>query len=292
MVVAYLIFLVATPLFFLGKGGTIDAMPSQRPADTPGRLVLLVGTDSRDAVTNTGSRTDTIMLLFEPTTGQPALISIPRDSYVAIPGHGHNKINAAYAFGGPQLLIQTIESLTGLRVDNYLEIGMTAFPALVNSVGGVGVCLDKPMVDKDSHANLPAGCQTLNGDQALAYSRMRKSDPQGDIGRAKRQREIIGKVAHRITSPAMLLPWRYWQFWSAATDLVHRDSSTNVVELASIGMALRQTSGSNGLTMVVPLSSTDAQTSAGSSVLWNDAKARAMFDQMKQGSTKGLEQYK
>ncbi|CAI9407418.1 putative cell wall biosynthesis protein LcpB [Aestuariimicrobium sp. T2.26MG-19.2B] len=292
LVALYLAFLVATPVYLLGRGGTLDALPAQRAADTPGRVVLLAGTDSRDSSTNSGSRTDTIMLLVMPTSGKPALISIPRDSYVTIPGHGKNKINAAYAFGGPQLLVRTVEANTGLRVDDYLEIGMTAFPRLVNSVGGVSVCLDKPMVDKDSHANLPAGCQTLDGDQALAYSRMRKSDPQGDIGRAKRQREIVGKVADRITSPAMLLPWRYWQFWSAATDLVHRDHNTSMLELARIGLGLRQTSGSSGLTLVVPLSNTNAQTPAGSSVLWDEAKARAMFAQLAKGSTSGLQQYR
>lgn len=288
---AYLVFLVATPISYLGRGGTVEAFGSDRPADTRGTVVLLVGTDSHDVTTNSGSRTDSIMLLFIPTTGKPALISFPRDSYVPIPGHGKNKINASYAFGGPELLVRTVEANTGLKIDHYLEIGMRGFPKLVDAVGGVDVCLDKPMVDRPSRANIPAGCHTLNGKDALAYSRMRKSDPMGDLGRAKRQREVVSKVVHKAMAPSMLLPWKYRAFWDASTQLVSRDPDTNVFDLARIGLALRQTSGSGGVAMVVPVGDTNASTAAGSSVLWDDKKAQALFAQLKKGSTEGIEQY-
>lgn len=104
-----------------------------------------------------GQRTDSLMLLHVPESGPTALISLPRDSYVPIPGHGRNKINAAFAFGGPKLLIQTVEGVTGLRVDNYVEIGFGGFASIVDSVGGIKMCLPKAMKDKDAHINLPHG---------------------------------------------------------------------------------------------------------------------------------------
>ena len=131
----------------------------------------------------------------------------------------------------------------------------------------------------------------VNGKDALAYSRMRKSDPMGDLGRAKRQREVISKVVQKAMSPTMLLPWKYWTFWDASTQLVSRDPGTNTLELARIALALRRTNGSGGVAMVVPVGNTNAQTAAGSSVLWDEAKAQALFAQLKKGSTAGVEQY-
>ena len=128
------------------------------------------------------------MIVYIPPAGKPALISIPRDSYLAIPNHGKNKVNAAYALGGPKLLEQTVEQNTGLRIDGYLEIGFGGFVNVVDAVGGVEMCLPTAIKDRDSHIDLPKGCQTLNGVKALGYVRMRKADPRGDLGRVERQR--------------------------------------------------------------------------------------------------------
>ncbi len=104
------------------------------------------------------------MLLHVPAGGGPTVImSIPRDSYVAIPGHGHNKINAAFAFGGPKLLAQTIEQATGVQIDDYAEIGFGGFAAMVDAVGGVQICPKRDMKDKDAGLNIKKGCQQADG---------------------------------------------------------------------------------------------------------------------------------
>src|SRR5699024_3038636 len=121
----------------------------------------------------TGQRTDSIMLLHLPESGKPTLVSIPRDSWVTVPGHGQNKINASFSIGGPKLLISTIEQSTGLRVDNYMEIGFGGFAGVVNAVGGVKMCLKQPVKDSYAHIDLPAGCQVLDGKNALGYVRSR-----------------------------------------------------------------------------------------------------------------------
>ena len=129
----------------------VDAMPAagNRPAAGAGTNYVLVGSDSRAGLTKAqrkalatgtavGQRTDSIMLVHLPAGGgEPTLVSLPRDSYVPIPGHGSNKINASYSIGGPKLLIDTIEQVSGLHVDGYVEIGFGGFASVVDSLGGV-----------------------------------------------------------------------------------------------------------------------------------------------------------
>ena len=195
-----ILWLVGVPAYAWTQIARVDAAPSgQRPADQPGKTFLLVGSDSRAGLSKAeqkrlgtgstgGQRTDTIMIVYVPPGGKPALISVPRDSYVDIPKSGKNKINAAYAFGGPQLLVQTVEQNTGLRMDGYMEIGFGGFVSIIDSLGGIRMCLPNAIKDRDSHIDLRKGCQTLTGTQALGYVRMRKADPRGDLGRVERQR--------------------------------------------------------------------------------------------------------
>ncbi|MEL4358685.1 MULTISPECIES: LCP family protein [unclassified Luteococcus] len=301
---AWLVWLVVVPLIALTSGTKVKEQPDgERPGQQPGTTTLLVGSDAREALTKeqqaqlgtgteTGKRTDTMMLLYTPPSGKPVLVSLPRDSYVEIPGHGRNKLNSAYSLGGPQLLVKTVEQDTGLRVDNYMEIGFDGFAGVVDALGGITMCLDKPMVDKDSHTNLPAGCQNLNGTNALGYVRMRKADPMGDLGRMKRQREMIGAIMKKATSPwTFINPVRYWRLNMAGAHAVGRGEDTGLGDVASAANAMRAISSGEGLTLAVPVSNPDAHTQAGSSVLWDDEKAGAMFGKMAQGDTSGLEQY-
>ncbi|MEL4505213.1 LCP family protein [Luteococcus sp. H138] len=302
--VAWLVWLVVVPLIALGTGGKAQEQPDgERPAEQPGTTTLLVGSDAREKLTpeqqaelgtgtETGQRTDTMMLLYSPPKGRPVLVSLPRDSYVQVPGHGRNKLNAAYSLGGPELLVRTVEQDTGLRVDNYLEIGFDGFADVVDSLGGIKMCLDAPMVDKDSHTNLPAGCQKLNGTNALGYVRMRKADPTGDIGRMKRQRQMIGAIVKKSTSPwTFINPVRYWRLNMAVGDAIRRGEKTGMTDLVGAANAMRTVSSGKGLTLAVPLSSTDATTAAGSSVLWDEERAGAMFAKMAQGDTSDLDKY-
>lgn len=301
---AWLVWLVAVPMVALTMSNKVQEQPSgDRPAKQPGTTTLLVGSDAREDLsaeeqaklgtgTETGKRTDTMMLLYTPDSGRPVLVSLPRDSYVSIPGYGHNKLNAAYSLGGPQLLVKTVEQNTGLRVDNYMEVGFDGFSKVVDAVGGVKMCLESPMVDKDSHTNLPAGCQKLSGTNALGYVRMRKADPTGDLGRMKRQRAMMGAIVKKSMSPMTFInPVRYWRLNMAVSGAVLRGEDTGITDLASAGNSIRKISGGDGLQLAVPLANANATTAAGSSILWDDEAAADMFGQMARGDTSGLDKY-
>jgi LCP family protein required for cell wall assembly len=302
IVLLFVLTLICVPLYAWGKINKVDAMPAgERPAETPGTTYLLVGSDGREGLSRAeraklhtgnaaGQRTDSIMLLHVPESGPTALISLPRDSYVPIPGHGKNKINAAFAFGGPKLLIQTIEGVTGLRVDNYVEIGFGGFASIIDSVGGVKMCLPKAMKDDYAHINLPAGCQQLNGPTALGYVRARHSDPLGDLGRVQRQREMIGAVAKKGVSPATFLnPVRYYKLGTASAKALTIDNSTGPLDLFKFARAMKAVSaGGNGVTLTVPVSDTNLSTPNGSAVKWDTAKAKALFQALKEDKTTGL----
>ena len=161
-------------------------------------------------------------------SGKPVLISIPRDSYLPIPGHGRNKVNAAFAIGGPKLLAKTLEQATGLPIDGYVEIGFGGFAGVVDSLGGVDVCVKRDIKDAKAHINLKKGCQTLDGKNALGYVRARYSDPKGDLGRAERQRQFLGAIMKKAATPAtVLIPWRWWGFThtAASSVIVGEDTS-------------------------------------------------------------------
>jgi polyisoprenyl-teichoic acid--peptidoglycan teichoic acid transferase len=163
-----------------------------------GRITFLViGSDSGAPKfgrggTAAGGRADSIHLVVLDTAKHRGVsIGFPRDSYVPIPGHGTDKINAAMSSGGPPLLISTIERLTGIHVDYYALTSFDGLTDLVNKVGGVTVGVDMNLVDSFSGANFRKGSQKLNGGQALAYSRARHGTPQGDLTRSKHQGQVL-----------------------------------------------------------------------------------------------------
>lgn len=304
VVLAWLLFMIGTPLFALTRGTVVEATPTgERPAEQPGRTVLLVGSDAREDMTaeerselRTGStegrRTDTMLLLYIPPSGDSALVSLPRDSLVSIPGQGQNKLNAAYAFGGAPLLVETIEQNTGVRVDDYLEIGFVGLVDMVDAVGGIEVCLESPMQDEDAHIDLPAGCQTLDGVTALGYVRMRKSDPRGDLGRMERQREVLAKVMKKATSPLSILnPVTYWKLNMAAAKSVARGEDTGLSALAATTLGLFQTATGAGLSLTVPIADANASTSVGSAVIWDEKASQEMFDAIASGDAQTLEKF-
>ena len=304
LVVLVLAWYVGVPAYAWSKVARVDADPGgDRPPNQPGQTYLLVGSDSREGLTaeerkrlgtgsTAGRRTDTIMIVYVPVGGKPALISVPRDSYVPIPGKGRNKINAAYAFGGPELLVQTVESNTGLRMDSYVEVGFGGFVNIIDALGGIEMCLPKAIKDQDSHLDLPKGCQNMDGATALGYVRMRKADPRGDLGRVERQREMLSAVAKKAASPATVLnPVRYWTLCNASTQAVTLDEDTSLFEFGRLGLAMRRISNGDGFTLTVPIGNDDARTSAGSAVLWDSDKAKAMFSDLARGDTADLNKY-
>jgi LCP family protein required for cell wall assembly len=296
--------LVGVPLYAWSKVHRTAYEPSgNRPPDQPGTTYLLVGSDSREGLTpaqrkklgtgsTAGRRTDTIMIMYIPPGGRPALISVPRDSYLPIPKNGSNKVNAAYAFGGPKLLVNTVEQSTGLRMDAYAEIGFGGFVSIIDSVGGIEMCLPKAIKDADSHLNLKKGCQTLSGTNALGYVRMRKADPRGDLGRVERQRQMLAAVAKKGASPSTVFnPLRYWSVSNATADALTLGDNTSLFETARMALAMKQVSDGNGLTLTVPVSNPGASTPVGSAVLWDAAKAKAMFADIARGDTSKLQKY-
>lgn len=235
-----------------GKIQHIDALSGAGP--TPGTTYLLAGSDSRADGTigndgTVGARTDTIMLLQVPASGPAALISLPRDSYVDIPGKGKNKLNAAFAWGGAPLLVKTVEKLTGITIDHYVEVGFAGIEKVVDAVDGVPLCLDYDVADKNSGLMWTAGCHVANGVTALAFVRMRYADPRGDIGRADRQRQLIAAITHKVESPALLFqPGKQVALISAGTGALAVDRSTGIVDLARLALDFRRATGPSGIT--------------------------------------------
>jgi LCP family protein required for cell wall assembly len=227
--------------------------------------------DQLHAGHNSENLSDTIMLLHLPASGTPVLVSIPRDSYVPIPGHGDNKINAAYVLGGPQLLIQTVQSLTGLRIDHYMGIGYTGLVSTVNAVGGVRMCLPGPMVDPNAGLNLPKGCQTLNGTQALAYVRSRQF-ALGDLQRVQDQRILLKAILDKVTSTGTLInPFAAIPAATGSASAITVDHGTQLYQLMQVAFALR-----NPVTTTVPFGGFANET-VGAVVLWDQAKAAGLF---------------
>ncbi|WP_245627421.1 LCP family protein, partial [Kribbia dieselivorans] len=272
-----------------GQVGRVDATPGgQRAAAGQGRNILMVGSDSRSGMskaernklgtgTAEGARTDSIMVL-HTGSGDPTLISIPRDSYVEIPGNGLNKINAAFAIGGPKLLAETIEHNADIRIDGYMEIGFGGFATVVDAVGGVRMCLKAPMKDEKAHIDLPKGCQVLDGPNALGYVRARYSDPKGDLGRVERQRQFLGALMGKMASPSnVLLPWRVHSLGGATASAVSVGQDDSMIDTLRAGLAMRTVAGGGGNSVTVPLDNENLATAAGSAVHWDPAASKALF---------------
>ncbi len=295
--VAYLVAMIVVVAQVWGSVNRIDASPdvADRPVGARGANYLLVGTDSREALTEEqrgefgtgfteGHRADTVMLLHVPTFGEPTLVSLPRDSYVEIRDGGWNKLNAAHANGGPEQLVDTVERATGLPVDGYLEIGFGGFVDVVNGVGGVEMCLDEPIADEKAHIDLPAGCQELAGEQALGYVRMRYSDPRGDLGRVERQREFLAALVDKMLTPAtVLVPWRLHEVGTATGSSLSLGEDTSMLEAGRMAWAMRQVAAGEGISVTVPTADPNYQTPVGSAVLWDEQRAGQLFSALRQG---------
>jgi LCP family protein required for cell wall assembly len=256
-----------------------------------GQNWLIVGSDSRQGLTDKeiislhvgfdfGTTNSDSLMLLHIGTGRPVLISIPRDSYVPIPGYGYNKINAALGFGGPSLLVKTVENVTGLRIDHYMGIGFGGLVSVVNEVGGVNICLTTALHDYDSGANLKAGCQTLDGDQALAFVRDRHSFADEDLQRMQDQRAFLKALLDKATSPGVYLdPFTALPFGSSAASAISVDQGTHLDNLITAALALR-----DPLTGTVPIADANYWTAnAGDTVEWNSSQALALFNALKNG---------
>lgn len=292
----WLVFLIAVPFWAWTRVDKVDAMPDgDRPEDQGGTTYLLVGSDSREDLTEEerkelgtgaagGQRTDTIMLL-HTGDGPNLLMSIPRDSIVTIPGQGEGqKVNAAYAFGGPKLLVRTLEAETGIRIDHYVEIGFGGFVGMVDALGGVEICPKTAMNDPQANLKVKKGCQEADGATALGYARSRKTYSQlGDIDRARAQREVVSAIGAKALSPwTFVNPFRYWSLNMASADSFRVSEGTSPFSFARFAFAMTRVNGDNGLTCGVPIADT--------AVNWDAERSEQMFGYIRDDATADIPQ--
>ncbi|MFI1239041.1 LCP family protein [Nocardia salmonicida] len=265
----------------------ITALPSysDRVSNTPGTNWLLVGSDGRGDLSteqeqelatggDTGpERTDTIMMVHIPSSGPTTMVSLPRDSYVSIPGHGKDKLNASFAIGGASLLVQTVEEATGVRIDHYAQIGFGGFAGVVDALGGLEMCLDEPIVDPLAGLDLPAGCQELSGPQALGFVRTRAT-PNADVDRMNHQRMFMAALLKKATSMGTLAnPFSLWPMATGVAGSLKVDDGDHIWNLAALGWAMR----GDTVTTSVPIGGFD-DTDVGNVLLWDKSKASGFFE--------------
>ncbi|MCW2526139.1 MAG: LytR family transcriptional regulator [Pseudonocardiales bacterium] len=223
----------------------------KKDIDGKDQNILITGNDDRETATDAelkqlgttrdgGSlNTDTMMILHVPADGKRAsAISFPRDSWVKIPGFGMDRLNAAYPDGvnanngdrsaGAQLLVETLQNLTGLTIDHYVQVDLLGFYRISIAIGGVRVCLNQAAQDEFSGINLPAGWQTIEGTQALAFVRQRHGLDGGDLDRIKRQQYFLSAVFRQITSAGTLLnPLKLNKLLGAVSSSLQMDGNSS-----------------------------------------------------------------
>ncbi|MGX4691804.1 LCP family protein [Streptomyces sp. JNUCC 63] len=270
-----------------------------RPETGKGTNYLIVGSDSREGMSaeqkkklHTGSaegkRTDSMMILHVGSNGD-TLISLPRDSNVTIPQFrgsesgklrgpvGPNKLNAAYAYDGPELLVRTVEYNTGLHIDHYVEIGFAGFANIVDAVGGVELTIDKGFKDKYSGADFQAGKQKLDGQQALAFVRTRHAFAASDLERTKNQQKFLAALSHEVATPSTVLnPFKLYPTMGAGLDSLIVDKDMSLWDLVSMFWAMKNVNGGDGTSMNMPISG-----SVGGNLVWDKAKVKTLVDELK-----------
>ena len=285
----WVVFLVAVPLWAWSKVDKVGTDPGgDRPSAQEGTTYLLVGSDSREGLSRkeqlkygtgkgSGRRTDTIMLL-HTGQGPNLLMSIPRDSLVEVPGYGTTKINAAFAYGGPKLLVETIELATGIRIDDYVEIGFGGFVNVIDAVGGIEICPKTAMKDPQANLDVEKGCQEADGTTALGYARSRHTSSLGDIDRARHQREVVSAVGHEAASPwSVINPVRYLRLASAGSDSLRVGKDTSMISTMKFAWAMTRVDGKTGLTCGVPI--------ADLAVHWDRERADRLFELIREDRT-------
>lgn len=253
---------------------------------------LILGSDARDGVigseeaaTVTGFRTDTILVLSKPKSGPSSLISIPRDSYVVVNDEGM-KINAVAQEAGYDALIGAVEGITSTKIDHVVQVGFDGVADIVNAMGGVDLCYDYDVNDAYSGMNWTAGCHTTDGAGALAFSRMRYSDPEGDIGRAKRQRMVISAIMKKAASPAILSnPSTAMNVASHTFAALKEDKKTNPASMLAMALAFRDATGSHGVTGSVYFDDLNyTPGNIGSAVHLDEEKNNELFANLNRGA--------
>jgi LCP family protein required for cell wall assembly len=230
-----------------------QASRPQKPAGSEKTVnFLLVGVDTRADEQTTGSngggeifvpgrqRSDSIMVVHLSSDRRSAwVVSIPRDSWVSVPGRGKSKINAAYSLGGPSLLVQTVEQLTKLRIDHFGVVDFAGFKDIVDAVGGIDVRVAQSTGDR--RGSFKAGVNHLGGESALVYVRQRYNLPNGDLDRVRRQQNVIKALMTKASSLGLLSsPTRALTVAGSVAHAVSVDDSLGDGDMRSLALSLRR----------------------------------------------------
>ncbi|MFD9910086.1 LCP family protein [Streptomyces sp. NPDC059063] len=278
-----------------------------RPESGHGMNVLLVGTDGRDKITRAQKRkyrlggapchcTDTIMIVhISADRNRASIVSLPRDSYAELPEHvdqnsgKHHRphpvrINAAYAEGGANLTVRTVEHMTKVKIDHYLEVDFTSFMKTVDVLGGVEICTDQPLKDTYTGLNLPVGTHELNGGEALQYVRSRHIDGAADLGRMRRQQRFLAALIAKTTSSGVLLnPVKFRDVSKTLLGSVRADKGFGTTDMLALGRAMRNFSPSSSEFTTVPLGKMGHMVPGiGSTLKWDDEKAGKLFKALRE----------
>jgi LCP family protein required for cell wall assembly len=241
-----------------------------------------------------GQHTDTMLLVHLSADGQDiSAVSLPRDTLATIPAWTDDdgterrsreaKLNAAYSLGGPKLMVDTVESMTGVTIDHYAEINFAGFLTMVDALDGVEVCLAKATKDSKSGLDLPAGRQTVDGKQALAYVRARYFDPTADIGRMERQQKFVGAMAKKALSADTLTnPVKLDAFLSAVAQSIKTDSGMGTDQMLDLVERFKGINPSRIAFVTVPLGDDFRHPDLGSVLTWDEKEAAALFTAMEQ----------
>jgi LCP family protein required for cell wall assembly len=254
--------------------------------------ILVAGVDQRTGLTHhqevmlhvgndVSTNSDTLMLVHvSADRSKVTVVSIPRDSWVNIPGHGMSKINAAYGLGGPKLMVQTIEQATGLTINHYAEVNFLGFVKIIDALGGVNICLAQPVDDTYSGLQLSAGQHHVDGITALAYARDRHSFATSDLARIQDQQKLLSTaLSAAIRSGLLANPIKLSSFISATVSALTVDQGLNVSALAD---QMRGISTQDVRFTTVPLGNYDYHAPDGEvAVQWDQQTAGAMFGKLK-----------
>ncbi|MEW2414083.1 LCP family protein [Streptomyces sp. NPDC046866] len=278
-----------------------------RPQAGHGLNLLLVGTDGRDRISKEEKReyrlggapchcTDTVMLVHLSADRERAsVVSLPRDSYAELPAHRDQstgkehgphpvKLNAAYAEGGPQLTVRTVENMTRVKIDHYLEVDFTGFMKTVDAMGGVQICTAKPLHDRSTGLDLLPGTHRLTGGQALQYVRSRHVDGAADLGRMQRQQRFVAALLQQAAGSGVLLnPVKFKQVSSTLLGSVRADPGFGSEQMLALGQAMRGFAPSSSEFASVPIGNPSYPVKGiGSTVKWDEPKAAKLFEALRE----------
>ena len=290
--------LVVVLVGLLGLGGLALWLSSQIPREDVGSLaatgspmhVLVVGTDSREDLTREeqlelgvggtgGERADTIFVM-TIRGGEVALLAFPRDLWVERCDGTMGRINVAIE-AGPTCMVETVRDLSGIDVNHFVRVTFGGFVDVVDAVGGVELCLEEAIADRDAHIDLPAGCQVLDGADALGYVRVRKIDD--DLQRIQRQQQFVQALAREVATPATLFnPLRTYRLGDEAGDAVSVDDRLGVIGMARLAWGARGLAGGRAVTHTVP--GTPERRGEAAVLIPDEAEAQALFARFRDGS--------